>query len=292
MVDGKVWLERYLRYLVARGASEHTIKAYRTDLTGCLNDRWDLAAWSHRELRGYVVSMAESGCQARTVARKVAAVRSFFSYVVHEQGLTENPARRLLAPRFRRGLPRVLTLDETSALIEAAMHKAGPLGLRNWAMLESLYGGGLRASELVGLSLEDIDWSERFFKVLGKGKKERWVPFGEKARLALSRYLNEARPQLAFPGEAALFVNHLGTRLSARSVGRVVKAVLEESAIGRDISPHWLRHSFATHLLMNGADLRVVQELLGHASLRTTQIYTHVSQDHLARVYQSAHPRA
>jgi site-specific recombinase XerD len=239
-----------------------------------------------------VVSLATAPTQARTVARKVAALRSFFSYVVREGGIEESPARRLMAPRFRRGLPRVLTADETTQLIEAAMLLEGPLGLRNWAIMEALYGGGLRASELVGLNLRDVDLVERFFKVLGKGKKERWVPYGSKAAEALSRYLRDGRPRLAGAGEAALFVNRRGTRLNVRSVGRVVDTVLEKSALGREISPHWLRHSFATHLLMNGADLRVVQELLGHESLRTTQIYTHVSQDYLARVYQRAHPRA
>ena len=292
MVDGTEWLERYLYYLQARGFSEHTLKAYRGDLAAWLERENDLVAWDPKRLRAYVVSLAEASNKPRTVARKVASIRSFLAYVTREQALAENPARRLLAPRFRTGLPRVLTPDEVSALIEAAMRSGGPLGLRNWAMLETIYGGGLRVSELVGLNLSDIDWAERFVRVFGKGRKERWVPFGEKAREALWRYQSEGRPHIAKSGERALFVNRLGSRLHVRSVGRVLKAVLEESAIGRDISPHWLRHSFATHMLMNGADLRVVQELLGHESLRTTQIYTHVSQEHLARVYQRAHPRA
>lgn len=292
MVDGNQWLEKYLRYLIVRGASEHTIKAYRSDLLGGISRQPDLALWDTRLLRSYVVTLAQAQNSPRTLARKVASFRSFFAFVVREGGLVENPSGRLRAPRFRRGLPRVLTIDETFALMESAMGSLGPLGLRNWAMMEVLYGGGLRASELVGLNVSDVDEAGRFLKVLGKGKKARWVPFGEKAGLALVRYLSQARPKIARAGEVALIVNRGGTRMNVRSVGRVVKLVLEQSAIGRDISPHWLRHSFATHMLMNGADLRVVQELLGHASLSTTQIYTHVSQDHLTRVYQKAHPRA
>ena len=292
MIDGYLWLERYLSELVGRGASPHTVAAYRSDLSQWLAVDPDLAAWDGKRLRQYVMERSAGTNTARTVARKVAALRSFYRFLEREGEIDPNPARRMVSPRFRRGLPRVLTIDEASTLIESAMRAFGPLGLRNWALLEVLYGGGLRASEAVGLSLGDVDWPTRFLKVRGKGKKERWVPFGTKAERALSSYLDAARPALASPGETAVFVNHRGGRLNVRSVGRIVKSVLAASAIGRDISPHWLRHSFATHLLMNGADLRIVQDLLGHESLHTTQIYTHVSQDHLTRVYQRTHPRA
>ncbi len=278
--------------LAGRSASPHTISAYRSDLGQWLAVDPDLAAWDSRRLRKYVMARAAGANTARTVARKVAALRSFYRFLEREGVVDPNPARRIAGPRFRRALPRVLTIDEASALIEAAMKQAGPRGLRNWALLEVLYGGGLRASEVVGLNLGDVDWSARFLKVRGKGKKERWVPFGSKADEALSTYLGAGRPALAGLDESAVFVNHRGGRLNVRSVGRIVKSVLAASAIGRNISPHWLRHSFATHLLMNGADLRIVQDLLGHESLHTTQIYTHISQDHLTRVYQRAHPRA
>ncbi len=292
MIDGYPWLERYVIELAGRGASPHTIAAYRSDLSQWLAVDPDLAAWDGKRLRHYVMERSAGPNTARTVARKVAAIRSFYRFLERAGEIDLNPTRRMVSPRFRRGLPRVLTIDEASTLIESAMKASGPLGLRNWALLEVLYGGGLRASEAVSLSLGDVDWPTRFLKVRGKGKKERWVPFGTKAERALASYLDAGRPALAGPGESAVFVNHRGGRLNVRSVGRIVKSVLAASAIGRDISPHWLRHSFATHLLMNGADLRIVQDLLGHESLHTTQIYTHISQDHLTRVYQRTHPRA
>lgn len=243
-------------------------------------------------LRHYSRTLGERGLAARSVARKLSVVRSFYRYLESEGIRADNPARRLLAPRYRRSLPRVLTIDEMAEYIESATRQKGPLGLRNRALLEVMYGAGVRSDEAVRLNLENLSLSEGLVKVLGKGAKERIVPVGKVAIEALSHYFSQGRPHLQRRTTSAVFLNARGGRLTTRSVRRVVKATLAYSAIRRNISPHWLRHSYATHLLMNGADLRVVQELLGHVSLRTTQIYTYVSQEQLARIYAQAHPRA
>jgi site-specific recombinase XerD len=226
------------------------------------------------------------------MARKLSVVRSFYRYLEHEHLRVDNPARRILSPKFRARLPRVLTIDEIMAMMEAAYLERGPLGVRNLSLVETMYGAGLRSQEVVDMNLPDIFWDTGMIKVTGKGRKERKVPLGRYGLTALRRYLTESRPLLVKTATDALFLNRRGGRLTTRSVRRIVKITMLRSAVSRNISPHWLRHSYATHLLMNGADLRIVQELLGHASLRTTQIYTHISQDQLIRVYQAAHPRA
>lgn len=292
MTAARIWIGRYLARLEAEGASPHTLRAYAGDLGVLAQALPDLAEWTPARLRAHVVSLAEGHRAARTIARKVAAVRSFLRFAAREGAISACPADLLKAPRFRRHLPRVLTMDEVSDLLEAASRNGGPLGLRNWALMELLYGAGLRAEEAHRLDIGDVDWEQRFLTVHGKRGKYRLAPFGRHAERALKAYLEAGRPYLAGPGETALFVNRRGGRLTPRSVGRVVETVLAASTVGKRVSPHWLRHSFATHMLMNGADLRLVQELLGHESLSTTQIYAHVAQDYLSRVYQAAHPRA
>ena len=245
-----------------------------------------------KAIRRHIAHLGESGVSPRSVARKLAVIRSFFRYLERENRIASNPAKRVLAPRFRRGLPRVLTVEEMRQFIEAAMRDTGPLGLRNWALIEIMYGGGLRSQEAVDLNIRDVDLRQGLVRAMGKGRKERIVPIGRYAVEALTQYLDRGRPHLSPKSHTAFFVNARGGRLTTRSVRRIIKATLLKSALHRNISPHWLRHSYATHLLMGGADLRVVQELLGHESLRTTQIYTYVSQEQLGRIYQSAHPRA
>ncbi len=283
----------YLRYLaVIEGASEHTVRAYSSDLKQFQNQVGSLLTVDAKRIRRWLAELGQSGIAARSIARKLSVVRSYFRYLEREGIIRENPARRILAPRFRARLPRVLTLDEMAAMMETALKTRGPLGIRNWALVETLYGAGLRSQETIGMNVRDLDLQQGMLRVMGKGGKPRVVPIGSYGVRALTQYLQEARPQLLGRNIEALFLNHRGGRLTTRSLRRIVKATMLHSAIQRNISPHWLRHSYATHLLMNGADLRIVQELLGHASLKTTQIYTHVSQDQLTRVYQNAHPRA
>lgn len=285
-------IEAYLRYLAAvEGCSEHTLRAYRSDLKQFEAEVGNLLLVDAKQVRRWLMELGESGITARTVGRKLSVVRSYFRFCERE-GIRDNPARRILAPRFRARLPRVLTMDEMAAMMETAIKGRGPLGVRNWAIAETLYGAGLRSQEAIGMDLKDLDLSQKLIRVVGKGGKPREVPIGSYGIRALTQYVEEARPQLVRYRTVALFLNHRGGRLTTRSLRRIVKATMFKSAAHRNISPHWLRHSYATHLLMNGADLRVVQELLGHASLKTTQIYTHISQDQLTRVYQNTHPRA
>lgn len=286
-------VQSFLCYLeVAAEVSEHTRRAYESDLRQFFEMVGKAEEITTKDIRRYLVALSQAGVSPRSIARKLAVVRSFYRYLERQGLVAENPARRVLAPRFRRGLPRALTVDEMRQFIEAAMRERGPLGLRNWALIELMYGGGLRSQETVDLNLSDINRRTGMVAVKGKGGKPRLVPIGRKALEALDAYLTGGRPQLARTGEAALFVNARGTRLTTRSVRRIIKATLVKSALRRNISPHWLRHSYATHMLMGGADLRTVQELLGHSSLSTTQLYTYVSQEQLSRIYHETHPRA
>jgi site-specific recombinase XerD len=287
------WVGYYLRSLQnVEQASVHTLRAYEQDLAQLNQFAGPLGAINTKDLRRWTVYLLEQGRSPRSVARKMAVARSFFRFAQRQGWRADNPAQRLLSPRFRPALPRTLTMDEAHEVMESAHAGHGALGIRNWALLEILYGAGLRSQEAVSLNMEDIDLGTCFVHVHGKGGKERIVPFGAKAKEALVAYFRQARPTLVQRASHAVFVNYRGSRLSTRSVRRIVKVVVAHSAIQRNMSPHWLRHSFATHMLMNGADLRVIQELLGHSLLRTTQLYTLVSQEHIAKVYQHAHPRA
>ncbi|SMC07355.1 integrase/recombinase XerC [Sulfobacillus thermosulfidooxidans DSM 9293] len=287
------WVEYYIKTLIlVEQASEHTARAYAQDLHQLEKFVGALDQVGTKDIRAWISSLMKQGLAPRTVARKLAVIRSFYRFVKRQGWRTDNPANRLLTPRFRPLLPRTLTMDEAHDLIESAKNMPGPLGLRNWALMEILYGAGLRSQEAVSLNIADVDLTSRFVRVKGKGGKERVVPFGTKASQALDAYLLRGRKALVRTRTTALFVNYRGGRLTTRSVRRIVKNVLAKAAIQRNVSPHWLRHSFATHMLMNGADLRVIQELLGHSLLRTTQLYTLVSQEHIAKVYQNAHPRA
>lgn len=281
----------YMRGL--RNASVHTIVAYRRDLEDAQSQMGDLVHAGSADVRRYLRTVSqERNVSARTLARKLSVLRSFYRFCQAQGVRDDNPARRLLLPKYRPALPRVLTMDEMGHVLEAAVAGRGALGLRNWALLEVMYGGGLRSQETVSLDFKDIDWQSGLLKVRGKGKKDRIVPMGRWGMAALGRYRDEGYPHLMRRTTPAVFLNYRGGRLTTRSVRRIVKATLVKAAVTRRVSPHWFRHSYATHMLMNGADLRVVQELLGHESLRTTQIYTYVSQEYLSRVYSQAHPRA
>jgi len=285
----------YLRH--EKNASPHTVAAYGRDLrevAAYLKERevrWDKAA--NVVLRGYLAELHEKKRKKSTVGRKLAALRSFYEFCVRTKRIAENPAKILATPRQEKRVPSFLTEDETAELLDLP-RSSKPLDLRDKAILELFYATGIRVSELVGIEAADIHLGERLVRVRGKGKKERIVPFGGKAREALEAY-GRARSGLAgegAAGEPGFFLNYRGGRLTTRSVQRMVHKYIRRTAVARKISPHSLRHSFASHLLGRGADLRVIQELLGHASLATTEKYTHVDLRQLLSVYKKSHPRS
>ncbi len=293
-------VDAFLSYMRAeKGAGEETIRAYRTDLRQLgeylseefERDTFELAEVDLRGLRGFVADRYEEN-KASTIARKVATLRSFWSFLVKKGRTEENPTALLSAPKVSQPLRNYMTVDEVFRLLDE--HRAdSPLGVRDMAMWEVGYGCGLRVSELVGMNRSRIDFDRGWIRVIGKGDKERQVPIGDKAAGALSRYLAR-RPELAGDetDPEAVFLNHRGGRLSARSVRRRLKKHLTRAGLDPSLTPHGLRHSFATHLLGSGGDLRGIQELLGHADLATTQRYTHVSVQQLTEAYDRAHPRA
>ncbi|NLW17043.1 MAG: tyrosine recombinase XerC [Firmicutes bacterium] len=291
-------LDRFLRFQrVEKNASAHTISNYQRDILQFIEFLCDdvivPTAVDKNDVRRFLAHLHQAGYARSTVARKLSALRSFFRFLVVEGYYAQSPLERVNTPKQRRQLPSFLHVDECVSLLEAPDDSV--LGKRDRAILETLYATGIRVSELVGMSLHDVDYRQGYLRVLGKGSKERIVPLGQPACLAIERYVQEARPSLLKPGrtkEKALFLNKAGGRLSDRSVRRLVDKYVQQVALRRQISPHTLRHSFATHMLENGADLRSVQELLGHANVSTTQLYTHVTRERLTTVYKKAHPRA
>jgi integrase/recombinase XerC len=291
-------VEQFLAHLTRQNVSPHTLKAYRSDLTQAaaffetlLGESAEAGRVDLLALRRWLASLYEHKLSAVTLRRKLAALRSFFKFLAREGVVESNPARLLRTPKAPQDLPRVPDAQQTNHLLDQA--GAAPLdpkhAARDAAILELLYGCGLRVSELVGLNLTDVDLPERWLRVRGKGRKERQTPFGAQAAAALCRYLGERKPA---PGELAVFLNPRGRRLSDRSVRTMIKryavAILQDPTV----HPHTLRHAFATHLLAEGADLRTVQELLGHARLSTTQKYTQLSLADIMAVYDRAHPKA
>lgn len=288
-------IDAFLQHLkVTRRAADPTLSAYGADL-GQLAEHLQVRDWSQvtaASLRHYFASLHARGYARASIARKLAAARSFFRYLVRRGALPRSPAAGLTAPRLRRGLPRFLYPDETTALLEAPAADT-PLGLRDRAILETLYSTGLRVSELVALDLGDVASGQSELRIRGKGGHDRVVLLGRPALGALDRYRELGRPALAAGrGEQALFLNRQGSRLSVQGVRRLVRKHILATCARREITPHALRHTFATHLLEGGADLRTVQELLGHASLSTTQVYTHLTRRRLKEIYDQAHPRA
>jgi integrase/recombinase XerC len=277
----------FLRYLmVERGASAHTVRSYRSDLTqfrDFLRDAGStLTTADGRTIRAYLSWLHGRRLDRVSIARKLAAVRSCFRFLSRRGVVVGNPARAVPSPRLPRKLVGFLPIDETHVLLDAPTPRA-----RDRAVVELLYASGLRVSELAGLDVHDVDRETRTVRVIGKGRKERIVPFGEAARRALDTYL---AGRAGDPGP--LFRNRRGGRLSVRSLYAIVRARARASGLSRRVTPHTLRHTFATHMLDAGADLRLIQDLLGHSRLSTTQQYTHVSADRLMRVYDLAHPRA
>ena len=285
----------YLTY--ERNVSINTVGAYRNDLESFLEflcdqyftmarDQIDLQRLDHLAVRSYLAHLARKKLSRASIARHLSALRSFFKYLMREGTVDANPARGVATPRREKYLPSVLQSSEIALLFELP-DLSSPLGIRDRAWLELLYASGLRISELVGIDIDDIELRARLVKVRGKGSKERIVPFGRKAAEAIRAYLDIRTSE-----EDALFVNYRGQRITVRSVRRLFNTYVRAASLRAGISPHTLRHSFATHLLNAGADLRAIQELLGHASLSTTQKYTHLNDWQLIAVYKKAHPRA
>jgi integrase/recombinase XerC len=279
-----------------RNASPHTIASYRRDLLQLaryLEERKIvLRRIDNVILRGFLAQLQENKNKKSTVARKLAAMRSFFQFCIKKKWLEDNPAKAVATPKQEKHVPSFLSEDEMAEFLDLPQ-TTQPLDLRDKATLELLYATGMRVSELAGLNLDDLNFSERLIRVRGKGKKERLVPFGKKAEDSLTFYIR-SRPQINKGNieDKALFLNYRGQRLSSRSVERIVDKYIRLTALRRKISPHSLRHSFASHLLSRGADLRVIQELLGHESLATTQKYTHLDLKQLLEVYKKSHPRS
>lgn len=298
----QVALARFLQFLrVERNASDLTVKSYREDLTALIEYLVEARGGlcpkpgevSVLELRGYVAALHEAGYAQTTIARRLASLRSFFRFGQREGWASTNPAKPLRNPRKPRKLPHFLSSEDLGRLLQAPPGDL-PMGLRDRAILETMYSAGLRVSELVGLNDGDLDLEEGIVRVRGKGRRERLAPVGTYATRAVSRWLRVRRLHRKEPSgsEAPVFVNKFGRRLTTRSVARMLEKYLRETGLDRRTTPHSLRHSFATHLLDRGADIRSVQELLGHKSLVTTQIYTHVSTAGLRAIYEKAHPRA
>lgn len=293
-------IQRYLRHLqVERNASDYTIKSYREDLLG-LDDFLTEAMGREPEpghvtpqiLRTYVAALHDAEYAKSSISRRLASMRSFFKFAQREGLVDQNPAKPLRNPRPERKLPHFLTDQEIGTLLSAPPNSG--MGLRDRALLETMYSAGLRVSELVGISDGDLDLSGGLVRVRGKGKKERLAPIGTFAAKAIRKWLavRELKRGIPFDHAAPTFTNRFGGRLTTRSVARMLDKYILQSGLNAQTSPHTLRHSFATHLLNRGADIRSVQELLGHKSLVTTQIYTHVSTAGLRQVYEQAHPRA
>jgi integrase/recombinase XerC len=289
------WPARFLRHLeTERRLSPQTIKSYRRDIASLESwcEQAEIRGWDGidgEHLRNWSAQCFRLGLSARSIQRQLSAIRSFFRYLVREGALAANPATSVTAPRAGKRLPDNLDADRMAKLLE--IEGEGPLVDRDRAILELFYSSGLRLSELADLDLLAVDLADATVRVTGKGGKDRVVPVGKKARQALGEWL-KTRAGLADPGETALFVSRRGSRLSKRSIQERVKHWARHQGIDANVYPHLFRHSFATHLLESSHDLRGVQELLGHANISTTQVYTHLDFQHLAQIYDSTHPRA
>ncbi len=288
--------DNFVRHLRERNASSHTIKAYTGDLdafAAYVGDR-DWRSIDHVAIRGFLSHLYDKGLSKTSVARALAAVRSLYRWLAQEGVVEQNPAKLVSTPRLAAKLPRVPTIEEVNAVLDGKMPEAASFPERDRLLLELLYGCGIRNSELVGINLEDIRISNEAILIRGKGKKERYVPFGESVRNAFASYLPWRQQLLATRKMVtpALLVNQRGGRLTTRSVGRIVKRIAVAKGLSPDVHPHTLRHAFGTHLLEEGADLRSIQELLGHERLATTQRYTQLSVQHMMDVYDRTHPRA
>jgi integrase/recombinase XerC len=286
----------FLRHLGERNASPHTIKAYTRDLS-LFAAYAGSRGWKqidHIAVRGFLSQLYENGLSKTSVARALAAVRSLYRWLAREGVVEQNPAKLVATPKLPKKLPRVPTIEEMNSMIDGEMPEVAAFPERDRLMLELLYGCGIRNSELTGINLDDIRLSAEAILIRGKGKKERYVPFGDSVKSALVAFLPE-RQKILGAGHKhsdALLINQRGGRLTTRSVGRIIKKIAVAKGLSPDVHPHTLRHAFGTHMLEEGADLRAIQELLGHERLATTQRYTQLSMKHVLQVYDQTHPRA
>jgi integrase/recombinase XerC len=290
-------LAEFLCALTQRNASWHTVKAYRTDLAEFVVfvGPEELKAIDHLLIRAFLAQLYERGLSKASVARALSSIRSFFKWMGREHRIDSNPALLVAAPKLPKKLPRVPTVEEMNSVLDAEIPEETAFAERDQLILELLYGCGIRNSELTGINLDDIHKRQGLILVRGKGKKQRMVPFGDSAQSALRDYLPQrARvlDQHRHTAETALLINLRGSRLTTRSVGRIVKAIAVAGGLPREVHPHTLRHAFGTHMLEEGADLRAIQELLGHERLSTTQRYTQLTTKQVLDVYDKTHPRA
>jgi len=297
-------VDNFLDYLaVEKGFSANTIAAYRNDLHQLASfieaeaaKRGTIPPWvafDRQAMMSYLLELKGRGYAAATVARKVAAVKSFFGFMVAEGMMKENPTEGVASSKVGKSLPKPISISQVHKLLEQPAKSGTSEAKRDTAMLEMLYATGMRVSELISLDLADLDTDGGYVRCFGKGHKERLIPVHDRAVKAVKDYLDEVRPRLVRGGEEkAVFLNRRGERLTRQGVWQILKGYAKSAELGSDITPHTLRHSFATHMLGGGADLRSVQELLGHANISTTQVYTHLTTEHIRRAYQKSHPRA
>jgi len=289
-------IEKFLHSLRQRNASVHTIKAYTGDLANFAayvgSRNWRNI--DHLTIRGFLSRLYEKDLEKTSVARALAAVRSFYRWLAQEGLVEQNPAALVSTPKLPKKLPRVPTIEEMNTVLDGQMPEVASFPERDRIMFELLYGCGIRNSELIGINLDDIRLSSEAILIRGKGKKERYVPFGDSVKTALAIYLPVRQQTLAVrkKNTTALLINQRGGRLTTRSVGRIIKKIAIAKGLSPDVHPHTLRHAFGTHMLEEGADLRAIQELLGHERLATTQRYTQLSMKHVLQVYDQTHPKA
>ncbi len=293
----QIELDGFLTYVVVdRGLSLNTKDNYERDLKGYLTFMDQQLLQGVNEIKRdhiqlYLIELYERGLNTKSVARQLSAIRAFHQYLIIDKVCLTNPCDLIESPKLTRDLPEILSVEEVDALLESFKQET-PGDVRNHAMVELLYASGLRVSELLNLKLEDVHLAMQFIKCQGKGNKERIVPIGEVAADVLELYLNIGRPKLLKRPTDALFLNRFGEVMTRQGFWKILKKQAQIAGITKNLSPHKLRHSFATHLIENGVDLRLVQEMLGHSDIATTQIYTHISKDHLRDVFEQAHPRS
>ena len=298
-------IESFLKYLIVeKGFSKNTEEAYRNDLTQLevfMNEeaskKSQLPSWQNfgrQDMLTYMLSLKDKKYASTTLARKVAAAKSFFKFLTEEHSVQANPTENIASLKVGRALPKPISVSQARRLLEEPGKSNTAEGKRDKAMLELLYASGMRVTELVTLNVSDVDTAGGFVRCFGKGQKERMIPIYPRAALSIDQYLKEARPQIVQhrADEKALFLNVRGERLTRQGLWQILKGYAKAAGIEVAVTPHTLRHSFATHMLNGGADLRMVQELLGHANISTTQVYTHLTSEHVRKTYEKSHPRA
>jgi integrase/recombinase XerD len=297
-------IDSFLNYLtVEKGFSKNTVDAYRNDLYQLqefaekeIAKRSIVPSWAdfrRQDMLSCLLNLKERGYAVTTIARKVAANKSFFNFLLAEGRIKDSPTENVTSPKVGKSLPDAISISQVRNLLAQPAERSTPEAKRDRAMLELLYASGMRVSELVSLNLNNVDTEGYYVRCFGKGNKERMIPIHPRAAQTVEEYVKEARPQIVRSDEErALFLNQRGDRLTRQGLWQILKAYAKSAGLGKKITPHTLRHSFATHMLSGGADLRSVQELLGHANISTTQIYTHLTSEHIRNTYDNAHPRA